>query len=73
MTTAVVNKDQLLDEYEKALDAGDDAGALEVARRIPLHPSLAKGILAAIGKEALLANFELSEANAAFGEGWVDA
>lgn len=72
MTTATVDKDQLLDEYVEALDAGDDELALEIARRMPLHPSLAKSILRDVGKETLMANFNLSEVNEFFGEGWMD-
>ncbi len=72
MTTAVVDKDQLIEEYAAALSVGDKELALEISRRMPLHPSLAKSALRFLGKEELMAEFNLSEANEFFGEGWMD-
>ncbi len=72
MTTATVDKAKMITEYVAALDAGDDELALEISRRMPLHPSLAKSVLRFLGKEAIMAEFNLSEANEFFGEGWLD-
>ena len=72
MTTATVDKAKMITEYVAALDAGDDELAMEISRRMPLHPSLAKSVLRFLGKEATMAEFNLSEANEFFGEGWLD-
>lgn len=72
MSTATVNKGQLIREYLEAVRVGDKERERAVARRMPLPPSLAKSVLRDMGKEFLMTHFNVSEANESFGEGWMD-
>ncbi len=72
MTTATVDKAKLITEYLAAVDAGDEEREEELGRLMPLTPSLAKSALRFLGKKELMAEFNLSEANEYFGEGWMD-
>lgn len=59
-----------------AADAAEEAGDLELAdqlkRRVPLAPTLAKGLIESIGLDAVLAGgANLSEAEAFYGKDWL--
>ncbi len=83
MTTTVKPKKtypdntELLDAAEEFFDALDrDASDEEIRaimKRIPITPEKALSIKKLHGKEFLVREFNLSEADAAFGEGWLDA
>lgn len=63
----------LLDAIEKAEDASDEAEAGRLMRELPLAPGLAKIAKEMYGKEYLInRGYNLTEANAEFGDGWLD-
>ncbi len=62
------------EEYFAALDRDAPEEELrEIMMKIPISPQKALSFKRLYGKEFLLEEFNLSEANAAFGEGWLDA
>lgn len=57
----------------EAIALGDKEKEMEIGKQIPMAPHCAKTYKSMYGKEALLeAGFNLSEANAEYGEGWLD-
>lgn len=64
--------DALFDAYIEALDNDDDEAADRILEQTPIHPHWAKITLKVIGREFLEKYFNLTEANKAFGEGWMD-
>ncbi|MGL4209646.1 MAG: hypothetical protein ACRCTY_09700 [Candidatus Adiutrix sp.] len=67
------DRDKLLDVISEAEEAGNEEEALRLKRMIPIGPIAAKAIKDYIpnGKE-LLKMFNMSEANAKYGDGWLD-
>ncbi len=77
MTTAeaLLQEEQydLMDAYFAAMRAKDYEKAKEICKSIILEPKAAMKSFRMMGKERLLATgFNLSAANVAFGEGWLD-
>lgn len=65
---------EAMDKFFDAMDAGDYERAKEACGGIVLQPEAAMKSFRVMGKKQLLATgFNLSAANAAFGEGWMDA
>lgn len=66
-------KEVVLDAIYEANLAGDEAEAGRLMRKLPLAPGLAEIAKDMYGKEYLVENgYDLSEANAEFGDGWLD-
>lgn len=67
-------KMDLMEAHSDALHAGDHERARELRKQIILYPETAMHLLRSMGKKRLLATeYNLSAANEAFGEGWLDA
>lgn len=64
--------DELFDKAQEAFDRGDEETGYSYYAQIPLIPSLAKFVFKRKGREYCMNNFNLFEANAKFGEGWMD-
>jgi hypothetical protein len=83
MTTETIGKktypdnSALLDAAEEFFDALDrDAPEEElraIMKKVPISPEKAQSFKKLYGKEFLVREFNLSEADAEFGEGWLDA
>ncbi len=66
-------KEVLLDAIYDANRAGNKDEAYRLMHQLPLAPGLAEIAKEMYGKEYLIENgFNLSEANAEFGDGWLD-
>lgn len=66
-------KYDLMDKYFDAMEAGDYGKAKEICKHIVITPEAAMQSFRSMGKERLLeTGFNLSAANKAFGEGWLD-
>lgn len=62
------------EEYFAALDRdAPDEEIRAIIKKIPIRPEKALSIKKLYGKEFLLEEFNLSEADAVLGEGWLDA
>jgi hypothetical protein len=60
--------------YQSALlsQAGDEEGSIRLLRSIPLPPYLAKVMKEKVGADFLInSGYNLSEAEAEFGQGWL--
>lgn len=70
----IEEKGVILDAIRTAEDAGNDDEAERLMRHVlPLAPHLAKVAKEMYGKRYLVeAGYNLSEANAEFGDGWLD-
>ena len=69
--------DEVWDLYERFCEAderGDEAEAARLTAQMPISPRIAAGFKRIFGAEGveLLKDFDLTEANLAYGEGWVD-
>lgn len=65
-------KMDLLDAAHAAEGQGDFEAAEKFRKQIPLDPVFAKGLLDSMGAKALLTGeFNLSEAEAAYGKNWL--
>jgi len=61
--------------YQSALlsQAGDEEGSIRLLRSIPMPPYLAKVMKEKMGADFLIdAGYNLSEAEAEFGQGWLN-
>lgn len=56
----------------RAFDNGDNDAAYAFLKQIPIRPMTAKFLLEQEGREFLEDFFNLSDANAEFGEGWLN-
>lgn len=66
-------KEVILDAIYEANLAGDEDEAGRLMRKLPLAPGLAQIAKEMYGKEYLTSRgYDLSEANAEFGDGWLD-
>jgi hypothetical protein len=64
---------ELLDAIQVAEHAGDKDEAYRLMVKLPLHPGMAEIGKELYGKEFLLeSGYDLSEANAEFGDDWLD-
>ncbi len=69
----LAEKAALLDAISDAEHAGDEDEAERLMMKLPLAPGMAKIGKEMYGREFLLENgYNLSEANAEFGDGWLD-
>lgn len=65
-------RDEIQKLYRHALAAGDDDKALAIAKRMPVPPRFANVFKEAFGAQWLLdQGFDLSDAVAYYGEGWL--
>ena len=64
--------DELITKAFDAFDEGNDEEGYLYLARIPLIPSLAEFAFRRRGREYCETRFNLSEANAKFGEGWMN-
>lgn len=64
--------DALYDSYIAALDSDDGDEADRIVEQMPIHPHWARIVLKVFGREALLKNFNITEANRVLGEGWMN-
>ena len=55
------------------LDAGDREGYMRLSMSIPLPPYLAKIAKEKVGMDFLLSGWNLADAEAEFGPGWIDS
>lgn len=65
-------QDAMFDAYIEALERDDDDEADRILEEMPIHPRWAKIILDVLGKDELVNNFNITEANRVFGENWVN-
>lgn len=64
---------KLGDEYHAAETRGDETERLRILRLIPMNPMVIKAIAEVYGRDFILeSDFDLTEANIAYGEGWLD-
>jgi hypothetical protein len=65
-------KFRIIQQSLEARERGDIEEADRIAKRLPLAPHLAKSLKESIGPEELSkSGFDLSEAEAAFGQNWL--
>ncbi len=63
----------LLQAIHIAREQGKHEEADQMSKKLPMSPLIAKSYLESCGKEALLATgWDLSEAEEAYGKGWLD-
>ena len=70
----MTNEEKVDKAYQSALlsQAGDEEGSIRLLRSIPLPPYLAKVLKEKVGADFLIdAGYNLSEAEAEFGQGWL--
>lgn len=65
-------QDALYDAYFVARETGNDAEAERILAMRPINPRWAKIIAKVMGKKYLLSTFNVTRADEAFGEGWLD-
>lgn len=65
-------QDAIFDAYIAALEAGDAEKANKVAALMPIHPRWAKIVAEVVGKEYLVSNFNITQADEVYGEGWLN-
>lgn len=65
-------RSRLLREALAAFDRGDKVAGYSFLKQLPLLPSLAEFAYEAEGREYCEMNFNLSDANEKFGEGWMN-
>ncbi len=64
--------DRINDEYRAAEARGDEAEAARLLKLIPMNPTVVKAFAKIYGRDSILeADYDLTEANLAFGEGWI--
>jgi hypothetical protein len=63
----------ILNGINEATGRGDEKEAARLSRMLPLAPHLAKAVKDMYGKDYLLSlGYDLSEADAEYGAGWID-
>lgn len=65
-------REELRAKAHQAFAAGNRDLALSFLEQVPLRPAMAKFWFKEEGAEFVRENFNLSDANEAFGEGWLD-
>ena len=66
-------QDAMFDAYVEAVEKGEDDKANHILEQMPIHPRWAKIVRDVMGKDELVSNYNITEANRVFGEGWVNA
>lgn len=70
-----MTSDEMVDALEAvwaARDSGDKELYEELSRELPVIPHFAKIMVSVYGKEFVQKNFNLTWADDAYGEGWID-
>lgn len=65
-------RDDLITRAFAAFDRGDDEVGYSYLAQVPLIPSLARFAFERRGREYCLTRFNLADADAEFGQGWMD-
>ncbi len=65
--------DRINAEYHAAEKRGDEAAMIRILPQIPMSPRVIRAVAKVYGKDFILeADYDLTEANIAYGEGWLD-
>ncbi len=65
-------RDAMFDAYIEACETGNNAEADRLLQLMPIHPRMAKIVAKVMGREYLQAHFNITRANEAFGEDWLN-
>jgi hypothetical protein len=65
-------QDIMIESYAEAIRRGDEAEADRILEDLPLDPNWAMSIANVMGREYLEKHFNITDATAKFGKGWLN-